>query len=103
MGAIDVLDVQYGNVWTNIDSETFRKLNIEYGEMVGVKIFKGDSLVCDQTMRFGKTFSDVTIGKPIAYLNSLMNFSIGVNQGSFADKFGISSGPGWKVLLTKRN
>ncbi|HEY6064335.1 MAG TPA: SAM-dependent chlorinase/fluorinase, partial [Chitinophagaceae bacterium] len=37
-GNIPVLDIQYGNVWTNIDGDTFKKLNLRYGDMLHVEI-----------------------------------------------------------------
>jgi S-adenosylmethionine hydrolase len=50
---------------------------------------------------FGKTFSDVPEGKPVTYLNSLLNFSLGVNMGSFADLFHVGSGSGWIIEVSK--
>src|SRR5580698_4586059 len=38
-GAIPVLDVQYGNVWTNIPAELFKQLGVSFGEMMEVRIF----------------------------------------------------------------
>lgn len=100
-GTVDVLDVQYGNVWTNIDGKTFESLKIGYGERVHVKIFERSKLVFEGTVMFGKTFADVPEGENIAYLNSLLNFSLGINQGNFAEKFKIGSGPEWKIQLLR--
>ena len=33
-GAIPVLDVQYGNVWTNIPAELFNQLGVSFGDML---------------------------------------------------------------------
>ena len=99
-GTIPVLDIQYGNVWTNIDEETFKKLGIQSGDPVHVKIFKGKELVYEGTVRYAHTFSEVEIGQPIGYLNSLMNFSLGINQGNFAEHYSIGTGELWKIVLT---
>src|SRR6201999_3866032 len=37
-GTIPVLDVQYGNVWTNIPSGMFGKMGVAFGDMLLVKI-----------------------------------------------------------------
>jgi hypothetical protein len=40
------------------------------------------------------------VGKPLAYLNSLMQLSFALNQGSMAEQFTIGSGPDWTVEIT---
>jgi len=37
----------------------------------------------------------------LAYLNSLMNLSFDVNQGSFAEKIKVGSGNEWTVKIQK--
>jgi S-adenosylmethionine hydrolase len=52
-------------------------------------------------MPYETTFSKVEKGKPLCYLNSLMNVSFALNQGSFAVTNKISSGTEWKVIIKK--
>jgi S-adenosylmethionine hydrolase len=98
---IPILDIQYGNVWTNINDSLFHSLHVGPGEMVEVKILKGDSLRFDSKMPFVHTFGEVQPGKLLAYINSLMNFSLAINEANFADSFKISSGPNWKIVVRK--
>ena len=100
-GSIPVLDVQFGNIWTNIDSETFGLLGIAPGDSVHVQIFHKAVATYNKSIVYGRTFSDVTEGQEIAYQNSLLNFSIGVNAGSFADRYHILGGTDWVILLRK--
>lgn len=100
-GTIPVLDIQYGNVWTNIDEGTFKKLGIHPGDSIRVKIFKDKELKYEGTVRYANTFSEVEIGQPVGYLNSLLNFSLGINQGNFAEQYAIGTGEGWRVVLRK--
>jgi S-adenosylmethionine hydrolase len=100
-GNIDILDVQYGNVWTNIDHRTFSGLKVAYGDKVHVKIFENSALRYQGTMVFGKTFSDVKNGESISYMNSLLNFSMGINQDNFSVKKGVGSGPSWRIEVSK--
>ena len=44
-GLIPVLDVQYGNVWTNIPKGMFARLGLALGEPVKVRIHHGEVLV----------------------------------------------------------
>jgi S-adenosylmethionine hydrolase len=100
-GTIDILDIQYGNVWTNIDQSFLNKLGLNYGARVHVTLYHVDKKVFDKHVLFGRTFGDVQKNMAVAYLNSLLNFSIGINQGNFAKKFKIGSGPEWRVVIEK--
>ena len=100
-GNIPVLDVQYGNVWTNIDSKTFQKLDVKKGEEVSVKIMRDNKTVYEGRVLFANTFAEVPPGKVVGYINSLLNFSIAINAGSFAERFKVGSGPDWIIILAK--
>ena len=100
-GTIDVLDVQYGNVWSNISSAMVSRAGIVYGDQVRVRISNKDVVVYDQSILFGRTFADVPKGQPIGYLNSLSNFAVGLNQDDFAKSRGVQSGFDWKISVQK--
>jgi S-adenosylmethionine hydrolase len=100
-GTIDVLDIQYGNVWTNIGKNTIDALGITYGSAVHVTIFKDGVEKFQGEIPLAQTFSAVPEGAPVAYFNSLLNFSVGINMGNFAEAHNVSSGAAWTVLLEK--
>ncbi|HLU05742.1 MAG TPA: S-adenosyl-l-methionine hydroxide adenosyltransferase family protein [Woeseiaceae bacterium] len=100
-GNIPILDVQYGNVWTNIDRQTFLKLGIEPGATVDVRIQNGDEDVYEGSVPYHPTFGYVEVGEPLLYLNSLNNVSLAINQGDFADTYNIQSGASWNIEITK--
>jgi len=101
-GTIPVLDVQYGNVWTNIPDELFYQLHLKAGDMLSVKIFHNGKQVYQGDMPYSTTFGAVALGKPLAYLNSLLQLSFALNQGSFAEAHKISSGNEWSVEVAKK-
>jgi S-adenosylmethionine hydrolase len=101
-GTIPVLDVQYGNVWTNIPAELFQKLGVKFGEILVVRVMHGGVVVYDGEMPYEETFGAVAVGKPLAYLNSLLQFAFALNQGSFAAAHGIGSGGEWAVEVRKK-
>lgn len=101
-GNIPILDIQYGNIWTNINDSIFKVLHVEPKEKVEVKINRNDSLVFLQDIEFVNTFGEVPEGKTLAYMNSLMNFSLAINMGSMADSFHINSGPDWNIVVRKK-
>ena len=96
------MDIQYGNIWTNIGQELWKTfVAIPHAKnVIIVKIFHQQKLVYQGTMPFENTFGGVAIGQPLAYLNSLMQLSFALNQGSMADKYHIASGPDWNVEIT---
>jgi S-adenosylmethionine hydrolase len=100
-GNISILDIQYGNVWTNIDQDNWKKFTAiahAKNEIV-VQIFNKQKPVYTGSMPFENTFGGVGVGKPLAYLNSLMDLSFALNQGSFADKYHIQTGNDWNVIV----
>ena len=100
-GNISILDVQYGNIWTNIDQENWKKLNgIAHSKNeLQVQIFHDKKLIYAGNMPFENTFGGVAVGQPLAYLNSLMNLSFALNQGSFSEKYHVQAGSSWTVAI----
>lgn len=101
-GNIDILDIQYGNIWTNIGQELWKHfVTLPHAKnSIVVKIFHQQKLVYQGAMPFENTFGGVAVGQPLAYLNSLMQLSFALNQGSMADKYHIASGADWNVEIT---
>ena len=100
-GAIDILDVRFGSLWTSITREEFLKLNIYYGQRLEVTIYNNDNLVYQNTVIYGKSFADVRIGAPIVYVNSVYRMGVAINQGSFAKAYNIGVGAQWTIELKK--
>ena len=50
---------------------------------------------------FRRTFGESPHGEPLLYVNSLGNLALALNQGDFAQMFGVSSGPGWRVTIER--
>ena len=100
-GIIPVLDVQFGNVWTNIPKPLFDELHIEFGDKVHVKIFHRQQMIDDAHIPYERTFGEVPIGKPLVYINSLLNVAVALNQSSYAAAHKIASGPDWFIEVSK--
>lgn len=102
-GFIPVLDVQYGNVWTNIDRESLASIGVKVGQQINVDILKDGEEVYVDTLLLTDTFAAAEVGTPLAYFNSLLNLSFAVNQGNFGLKYGVQSGTAWTVVIRKAN
>lgn len=100
-GNIDVLDVRYGSLWTNIPKRLLDEYGIEYGDEVRISISHWDCIVFGSKLRFCKNFAEVAMGKPLLYVNSLLNLGIALNQGDFAKEYHIETGEGWRIEVEK--
>lgn len=102
LGNIPILDVQYGNIWTNINDSIFNMLHVEPKEKVEININRNGTPVFNQDVEFVHTFGDVPEGKTLAYMNSLMNVSLAINRGNMADSFHINSGAEWNIVVKRK-
>lgn len=100
-GTIAILDVQYGNIWTNIGTTLFNQLQMSYGNKLHVEIFHGAKKVYTGDMPYSQTFGAVGKGRALAYLNSLLQLSFALNQGDFAKTYSIGSGSDWHVEVRR--
>lgn len=101
IGNIDILDVRFGNLWTNIDRVLFKELDIEYGDSFDVVIENDQRQVYKNIMTFGRSFADSHLGEPLLYVNSLDKIGVALNQGSFAKAYHVGSGINWKISIRK--
>ena len=98
-GLIPVLDVQFGNVWSNIPQTLFDQLHVAVGDPIRVRVYHQDRLVDDSVAPYRRTFGEVPVGKPLVYVNSLLNLAVALNQGSYAAAHKIDSGPDWSIEI----
>ncbi|MGT2884944.1 SAM hydrolase/SAM-dependent halogenase family protein [Streptococcus ferus] len=102
-GAVDILDVRFGSLWTSITREEFYSLEPQFGDRYEVTIFNNDMLVYQNQVTYGKSFADVRIGQPLIYINSLYRVGLAINQGSFAKAYNVGVGPQWHLEIKKIN
>ena len=100
-GAIDILDVRFGSLWTSITREEFYTLSPEFGNRFEVTIYNNDMLVYENQVTYGKSFADVRIGQPILYINSLYRVGLAINQGSFAKAYNVGVGAQWSIEIKR--
>ena len=98
---IPVLDVQFGNVWTNIPKQLFDQLHVALGTPLHIRIYHKDTLIDDAMAPYQRTFGEVAVGQPLVYVNSLLNLAVALNQQSYAAARKIESGPEWSIEISK--
>ena len=100
-GTIVILDIQYGNIWTNIPDDVFNQLNVKVGESVKVSIYHNKAKKYEGKIPYATTFGSVAKNKPLLYLNSLMQVALALNMGNFSNAYHVYSGNDWSVVISK--
>lgn len=98
-GTIDVLDVRFGSLWTNIPRTLFLQTGVHYGDRVSITIENDTRCVYRNIILFSKSFADVYMGEALAYVNSLDCMAVAINQGSFARAYNIGTGNSWRIRI----
>lgn len=98
-GTIDVLDVRFGSLWTNIPRTLFLQTGVQYGDRVSITIENDTRCVYRNIILFAKSFADVYMGEALAYVNSLDCMAVAINQGSFARAYNIGTGNSWRIRI----
>ncbi|WRB40984.1 S-adenosyl-l-methionine hydroxide adenosyltransferase family protein [Helicobacter pylori] len=100
-GNIPILDIQYGNVWSNISDKLLNQAKIKRNDILCVTISKGSKKKYEGKMPYVASFGGVLKGQPLVYLNSLLNVSVALNRDNFAQKYQIKSGADWNIDIKK--
>ncbi|WP_029186815.1 SAM hydrolase/SAM-dependent halogenase family protein [Streptococcus suis] len=100
-GAIDILDVRFGSLWTSITREEFYTLQPQFEDRFEVTIYNNDMLVYQNQVTYGKSFADVRIGQSLIYINSLYRVGVAINQGSFAKAYNVGVGQNWHIEIKR--
>jgi len=98
-GTIDVLDVRFGSLWTNIPRGLFLETGIQYGDRVHITIENDTRTVYRNIIQFARSFADVYVGEALTYVNSLDCVAVAINQGSFARAYNIGTGNSWRIRI----
>jgi hypothetical protein len=77
-------DGPFGNLIMNVDAADFFKLGYKFGDEVDLTVGSKE-----MKMKFVKTFSDVSLGQPLLYIDSRGHLGLAVNQNSFAAVYGV--------------
>ena len=98
-GTIDVLDVRFGSLWTNIPRSLFLQTGVQYGDRVSITIENDTRCVYRNIIQYARSFADVYVGEALAYVNSLDCLAVAINQGSFARAYNIGTGNSWRIRI----
>lgn len=99
-GTIDVLDVRFGSLWTNIPRTLFNETGAKYGDRLAITIENDTRTVYRNIISYARSFADVYVGEALVYVNSLDCMAVAINQGSFARAYNIGTGNSWRISIS---
>ncbi|MEL6870461.1 MAG: SAM-dependent chlorinase/fluorinase [Pseudomonadota bacterium] len=91
-----------GNIYFNIDRALFEQDRASYGDVFAITIRHAGKVVWAGEVPYSRSFGSVAIGENLLFINSSGDLSLAVNQGNFADKYGISAGVAWTIELQRQ-
>lgn len=100
-GGIDILDIRFGSLWTNIPLEVVKEVGLQPNDTIQLSIYHKDLKVYQNALTFVRSFAEVNIGQPLVYVNSLLNIGVAINQASFSQVYNIGTGTEWTIHLQK--
>lgn len=100
-GTVDVLDVRFGSLWTNIPKAMFKTLGCAVGDRVEICIENDTRVVYHNVVTYAHSFAEVRVGEALLYINSLDCMAVAINQGSFARAYSVGTGNSWKISIRK--
>ena len=84
-GEVIAVDGPFGSLITNVSRDQFSALGYRQSDTITIN-FTGRTL----TMPFVKTFSDVALNQPLAYIDSRGRLGFAINQGSFTKGYNLA-------------
>jgi hypothetical protein len=101
-GMLAMIDRPFGNLWTNIPAAMLDRAGWAVGDTLSVLVSHlGNTRAFTARAPFVESFGAVDVGQAVTYLNSLLELAVALNQGSYAERFGVAAGPGWTVTVTR--
>jgi S-adenosyl-L-methionine hydrolase (adenosine-forming) len=90
------VDGPFGNLVTNVPRQEFDKLGYKWGDTIHLTLG-----AIELDMPFTRTFADVEIGKPLAFIDSRGRLSFSLNQTNFAKTYNIKAPVNFTIPVKK--
>ena len=100
-GIVEVLDIRFGHLWTNINGEMFEKAGFSLNDELEVIVTHKGEKRYRGIIPYVRSFGSVGMGEALLYVNSLLNVAVGLHQRNFAETYNIGIGPEWEISFLK--
>lgn len=100
-GTVEVLDIRFGHLWTNINKDMIEKAGFELDDELEVLVtYKGEKRY-RSIVPYVRSFGSVNMLEPLIYVNSMLMAAVALHQGNFASTYNIGVGPEWKIIFRR--
>ncbi|MCD7839449.1 MAG: SAM-dependent chlorinase/fluorinase [Erysipelotrichaceae bacterium] len=100
-GIVSNVSDPFGSIVFNVLTEDFKRVGYQEGDNVHMTLSYQDQVYFDKDVLYEKSFGFVGIGEPILFNASSNYMSLGLNQGSFKDKYNVHAGMDYQVHISK--
>lgn len=97
-GCFEIKDPNFGNLWTNIPLDMFKKY-YKIGDEVKTKIYHNNELVYDWILPYFDSFSKAENGSIMIYNNELNKMAIAKVVGNISKDYNLDFGQEYKVVF----
>jgi len=100
-GTVEVLDIRFGHLWTNITREMLVEAGFKLGDELEVLISYQGKKKYHSIVPYVRSFGAVGMSEPLIYVNSMLMVAVALHQGNFAATYKIGTGTDWKIIFRK--
>ena len=100
-GTVEVLDIRFGHLWTNINQEMLQEAGFTLGDELEVLISCRGEKKYHSIVPYACSFGEVGMSEPLIYVNSMLMVAVALHQGNFAMTYKIGTGSDWKITFKK--
>ena len=101
-GIVSNVSDPFGSIVFNVLTDDFNKVGYHEGDIVHITLSNEEGQYFEEDVPYARSFGFVEVGEPVIFNSSSNYISIGLNQGSFKDKYHVKAGMAWKVTMTKK-
>lgn len=96
-GYIEIVDPNFGNLWTNIPITLLYEIGVSTSDTVDVEIRLRKERVFTKEAFFCNSFGFASKGTIVAYPNEMSKVALAVSSGNLLEEYGLGYGKEWKV------
>ena len=98
-GMFEINDPNFGNLWTNVLLNDFKKM-FRMGENVHTVIYKNEEKVFDEKIPYFDSFGKAKAGSVMIYNNEINKMGLAVVTGNLCEDHHLSYGEEYKVVFS---
>lgn len=101
VGTFEIMDPNFGNLWSNIPKKIFDDFGFKYGDRIKTIVYKNDKEVFNQELFYFKSFSMADNHTVMIYNNEMNKISIAEVVGNVAKDYNLGYGSEYKIVFER--